>query len=188
VREGPCRWAAPEQCDFHPTPTPRIQNHFGGVASARPLQRAEPYGRDGPTSRLCATGRPLWPVQRISAMAVLTAVGWPVCYNGFNESECAVAGYKVLIDDNFHFMDEDERIQHGVFATADEAIAACKLIVDECLKPMLQPGMAATALYEQYKGFGDDPFIMPVDPNDAPLTFSAWAYAEKRCEVLASPK
>jgi hypothetical protein len=78
-----------------------------------------------------------------------------VCYNGSDESEGTVAGYKVLIDDNFHFMDESERIQHGVFATADEAIAACKLIVDECLKPMLQPGMTATALYVQYKGFGD---------------------------------
>lgn len=63
------------------------------------------------------------------------------------------------IDDNFHFMDESERIQHGVFATAEEAIAACKLIVDERLEPMLQPGIAATALYDQYKVFGDDPFI-----------------------------
>jgi hypothetical protein len=68
-----------------------------------------------------------------------------------------VAGYKVLIDDNYNFMDESERIQHGVFATADEAIAACKLIVD-CQKPMLQLGFTVTALYDQYKGFGDDPF------------------------------
>jgi hypothetical protein len=111
-----------------------------------------------------------------------------VCYNGFNEGEAAVAGYKVLIDDNYHFMDESERIQHGVFATADEAIAACKRIVDECLKPMLQPGMTAMALYEQYKGFGDDPFIMAVDPNDAPLTFSAWQYAKEGCEVLCGVK
>jgi hypothetical protein len=97
-----------------------------------------------------------------------------------------VAGYKVLIDDNYHFSNEDERIQHGVFATADEAIAACKLIVDECLKPMLRPGMTATALYDVYKGFGDDPFIVPVNPNDAPVGFSAWAYAEERCQVLGA--
>jgi hypothetical protein len=109
-----------------------------------------------------------------------------VCYNGFNEGEAAVAGYKVLIDDNYHFMDESERIQHGVFATADEAIAACKRIVDECLKPMLQPGMTATALCDQYKGFGDDPFIVPVDPNDTPVGFWAWAYAEERCQVLGA--
>ena len=107
-----------------------------------------------------------------------------VCYNGSNESEDTVAGYKVLIDDNYHFTDESERIQHGVFDTADEAIAACKLIVDECLDE--QPGMSATALYEQYQGFGDDPFIMPVDSNDAPAAFSAWEYAKERCEVLGA--
>ena len=97
-----------------------------------------------------------------------------------------MAGYKVLIDDNFHFMDESERLLHGVFATADEAIAACRRIVDECLKPMLQPGMTATALYEQYKGFGDDPFIVPVESTDAPVAFSAWAYAKERCDVLGA--
>ena len=109
-----------------------------------------------------------------------------MCYNGLNESEDSVAGYKVLIDDNYHFMNEDECITHGMFATADEAITACKLIVDECLEPMLQPGMPATALYDQYRGFGDDPLIMPVDPNDAPVGFSAWAYAEERCQMLGA--
>jgi hypothetical protein len=69
-----------------------------------------------------------------------------------------VSRYKVLIDDNFHFMNEDYRVTSGVFDTVDEAVAACKLIVDECLEPMLQPGMTARALYEQYEGFGDDPF------------------------------
>jgi len=34
--------------------------------------------------------------------------------------------YRVLINDNAHFMDESERTDHGVFADADEAIAACK--------------------------------------------------------------
>jgi hypothetical protein len=54
-------------------------------------------------------------------------------------------------------------------------------------EPMMGPGMTATALYEQYMGFGDDPFIMPVDPNDAPVDFGGWAYAEQRCEgILAA--
>lgn len=95
-----------------------------------------------------------------------------------------MARYKVLIDDNFHFMNEEHRVTSGVFGAADEAIAACKRIVDECLEAMLLPGMTATALYEQYEGFGDDPFVMPVDPNDAPVAFSACAYAKERCQVL----
>jgi hypothetical protein len=97
-----------------------------------------------------------------------------------------MAGYKVLIDDNFHYMNEDYRGDGGEFATADEAIAACKRIVDECLEPMLGPGTTAMALYEQYEGFGDDPFVVPVDPNDAPVAFSAWGYAKERCEVLCA--
>jgi hypothetical protein len=55
-------------------------------------------------------------------------------------------------------------IEHGVFASAREAVAACKQIVDECLKPMMQPGMTANAMYEQYVGFGDDPFLCPLIP------------------------
>jgi hypothetical protein len=29
--------------------------------------------------------------------------------------------YQVLIDDNFHYQDESERVKHGVFATPEEA-------------------------------------------------------------------
>ena len=42
------------------------------------------------------------------------------------ETEGAMSRYKVMVDDNFHHMDEDERYQHGVFLTAEEAISACK--------------------------------------------------------------
>ena len=33
--------------------------------------------------------------------------------------------YAVLVDDNFHYMEEDERRLHGSFATIEEAISAC---------------------------------------------------------------
>jgi hypothetical protein len=33
-------------------------------------------------------------------------------------------GYRVLINDNFHYRDESERVKHGVFATPDEADSA----------------------------------------------------------------
>ena len=54
--------------------------------------------------------------------------------------------YKVMVDNNFHYMDEDERYQHGVFLTAEEAIAACRRIVDEDLKTQAKPDMTATEL------------------------------------------
>jgi hypothetical protein len=49
--------------------------------------------------------------------------------------------YRVLINDNAHYMDESERADHGVvFADADEAVAACKEIVDDELNTMWKPG------------------------------------------------
>lgn len=93
--------------------------------------------------------------------------------------------YKVLIDDNFHYQDESERVTHGVFGPLEEALAACRRIVDEFLAGGLEPGMSPAALYERYTMFGDDPFVVPVDPKDAPVSFSAWEYARQRCEEMA---
>jgi hypothetical protein len=95
-----------------------------------------------------------------------------------------VARYRGLIDDNFHYQDEDHRYEHGRFDSADEAVAVCKQIVDECLEHMLKPGMTAAALYELWVMFGEDPYIMPVDRTEARVTFSAADYAKERCEVL----
>jgi hypothetical protein len=91
-----------------------------------------------------------------------------------------------LIDDNFHFQDESERASHGTFATADEALTACRTIVDGFLADAFKPGMPPAALYEQYTLFGDDPWIASIDPNSAPaVVFSAWDYARKRCDEMA---
>jgi hypothetical protein len=93
--------------------------------------------------------------------------------------------YRVIIDDNFRYQDESERVTHGQFETAAEAIAACRAIVDDFLDGVVEPGVSAAALYDLYMSFGDDPFVVPVNPKDAPVTFSAWQYARERCEVLA---
>ena len=52
-------------------------------------------------------------------------------------------------------------------------------IADEFLIAAFKPGMSVADLYEQYARFGDDPFIVPVDPNDAPVAYSAWGYAKR---------
>jgi len=82
--------------------------------------------------------------------------------------------YKVLINDNAHYMDESERADHGVFANADEAVAACKKIVDDDLNAMWKPGTTAKELYRLYVAFGPDPFVMPLNPSDLDVRFSAW--------------
>jgi len=49
--------------------------------------------------------------------------------------------YQVFVDDNYHYMDEGERYKHGDFATFEEALTACKVIVDEYLQSAYEEGM-----------------------------------------------
>ena len=94
--------------------------------------------------------------------------------------------FRVLINDNAHYMDESERSEDGVFASADEAIAACKAIVDDELNTMWKPGTTANELYELYIAFGPDPFVVPLNPKDPEVEFSAWTYAKEQCQELVS--
>jgi hypothetical protein len=96
--------------------------------------------------------------------------------------------YKVLVDDNYDYMDQDRRYEYGVFRTAEEAISACKSIVDSNLNGFMKPGMTASELYDAYTGFGDDPFIVGVNSDDEAVRFSAWEYAEERSRLVASQR
>jgi hypothetical protein len=92
-----------------------------------------------------------------------------------------VPSYRVLIDDNFHYMDEDERYEHGQFDSLEAAIAACKHIVDAFLEESYTPGMTAASLYDSYTAFGQDPFIVG---GEGGVLFSAWDYAKARCTEI----
>jgi len=48
--------------------------------------------------------------------------------------------YRVLINDNAHYMDEASALIMGVFGDADGAIAACKEIVDDELNTNVEAG------------------------------------------------
>jgi hypothetical protein len=94
--------------------------------------------------------------------------------------------YKVMVDDNFHYMEEDERDESGTFSTIEEAIAACKQIADDSLRHLAQgKNYTADGLYDCYVSFGSDPFIVALDSRDGRPSFSAWNYA-KRSQVLAA--
>jgi|WetSurMetagenome_2_1015567.scaffolds.fasta_scaffold94923_3 hypothetical protein len=89
--------------------------------------------------------------------------------------------YHVLEDDNFHYMDEDERIDLGVFDTVEEAINRAKKSVDDFLRENFRPGMTPEDLYRGYVDFGPDPFIIS---DDSSCQFSAWDYAKVRCPKI----
>ncbi|MDC0959265.1 hypothetical protein OAR42_02220 [Planktomarina temperata] len=85
--------------------------------------------------------------------------------------------YKVWIDDNFHFMDEDERLFHGEFATPTQAILACQKIVDANIESITENETDPDKAYESYVCFGDDPWIQGID-------FSAFEYAKQRIQEV----
>jgi hypothetical protein len=89
--------------------------------------------------------------------------------------------YRVMVDDNFHYQDESERREHGVYETLEEARAACRALVDRSLVEEYRPGISAERLFDRYKSFGEDPFILAVAGANDGVLFSAWTYAEERC-------
>ena len=93
--------------------------------------------------------------------------------------QASTKSYIVFVDDNFHFMDEDERYQLGEYETYEAAVRACQAIVDAFLESGLKPGMTASELYAGYQQYGEDPFVIPNDRN-----FSAWDYAKKRSDEI----
>ena len=93
--------------------------------------------------------------------------------------------FKLIVADNFHYMDETENYEHGTFDSLELAIAAAKRIVDEYLASALTSGMTAAQLYHSYVSFGEDPYI--VAEQSTGVLFSAWEYARTRCDALCPP-
>ena len=90
--------------------------------------------------------------------------------------------YTVLVDDNFHYMEESERYTFATFTSLEAAIDACRRIVDEFLDKSLKEGqLSAKAMYGGYVAFGPDPFIQTDDPTIKGVSFSAWTYAREQC-------
>lgn len=97
-------------------------------------------------------------------------------------------GYQVQVDDNFHFMREDERWVLGNFATFEEALAAAKQLVMEFFKGA-DAKKSAEDLYDGFIAVGDDPFIVPYGGAPQPEEhFSAWDYAKHYSEQVAKAR
>ena len=82
--------------------------------------------------------------------------------------------WTVMVDDNFHPLDQSERYELGKYASFAEAVLACKRIVDAFLTNEYKPGMTAEDLFYDYRIFGESPFIL--NSSDE-LDFCASDYA-----------
>jgi hypothetical protein len=88
--------------------------------------------------------------------------------------------YTIVIDDNFHFMDESESYKSGEFDTYEEALGECKKILDDFLEDAVRPGDTADQLYSAFVMFGETPHIH----GEKLGKFSATNYARKRCTEI----
>jgi hypothetical protein len=91
--------------------------------------------------------------------------------------------YQGFIDDNGAYQDVDARVRGDSYATAEEAIAACKQMVDDDLKEVEESGMSGGDILKRWKLWGRDPFIA-ASAGSAPAPFSAWSYAEVRAPSI----
>jgi hypothetical protein len=90
--------------------------------------------------------------------------------------------WTVHVDDNFHYMEEEERYLLGSFDSYDAAMAACQRIVDDFLEN--NDAMSAHELFKSYVSFGEDPWIRGPHPDPTRPPFSARDYARRRCFEL----
>jgi hypothetical protein len=84
--------------------------------------------------------------------------------------------FQVLVDDNFHYMDEGERSLAGAFDRYDAALAKAKAIVRMSVEECAVGKESADEIIACYKMFGDDPWIHPTP--EGVERFSAWDFAE----------
>ena len=67
--------------------------------------------------------------------------------------------YRVLVDDNYHYMDESKRHTAGSYDSLEEAVNRCKEITIQSLKDLYEEGIAPEKLKAQWAMFGEDPYV-----------------------------
>jgi hypothetical protein len=68
--------------------------------------------------------------------------------------------YTVYVDDNYHYMDEGERVTAESYDSLEEALEKCREIVSRSLNDLYEKGITPEKLSAQWSMFGEDPFIV----------------------------
>ena len=94
--------------------------------------------------------------------------------------------YKVLIDDNYHYMGESKPLDGGAFHSLENAIERCKEITIKSLEHMYEEGISPEKLSAQWSMFGDDPFIVG-GTESVPFSARKWITLEL-CQSIIDAK
>ena len=100
-----------------------------------------------------------------------------------SDSENIEQGYRVMVDDNFHYMDESYRQCAGTFQKYEDALELAQKIT---LKSVLEnESNTAEETFSNYTNFGKDPFIQPFGGAPRPsANFSAWTVAKALAQII----
>lgn len=92
--------------------------------------------------------------------------------------------FHLRVYDNYHYNDESEAYNTGLFNTYEDALQAAKGVVNEFLADNWRKGMTPKDLHVLFLMFGDDPIVVPnerIENFDMP-NFSAREYVPKIIE------
>ena len=94
--------------------------------------------------------------------------------------------YKVLVDDNYHYMDESKRSAVGSYDSLEEAINKCRELTIESLEHFFETGITPAKLSAQWAMFGEDPYIVGADGS---VPFSARKFiTTELCQEIVDSK
>jgi hypothetical protein len=92
--------------------------------------------------------------------------------------------YKVSAAENPHYMDEDEWRTAGFYDGIEEALAACRYIIDRSLRELDDDRMRATELFRLWAVMGEDAWVVPLRDGLTKAEFSGRDYARLRSEDI----
>jgi hypothetical protein len=92
--------------------------------------------------------------------------------------------YTVMAEPNDPTYDDNPDYDVGVYANADEAVFACKAVIDDFLDEYVGKCTTPEELYDMYVKFGADPYIVSVDPNDEQVNFDVEKYLKEQIQIL----
>lgn len=96
----------------------------------------------------------------------------------------AQEGYAVWAHHSFHLSGEAEKYLVGRFDSCDEALEACRRLVEEFLESSYQEEMSPETLMEEYEASGPDPYI---EPRREECVFRAREWARERAAEVCAP-
>jgi hypothetical protein len=97
--------------------------------------------------------------------------------------------YIVKIDDNYHYMCEEDRLSDESYDNLKEAIKRCEEITIRSLENLYEEGITSEKLSAQWSMFGEDPFITREEGEEGEVPFSARSFiTDKICKDIIKNK